>query len=107
MRFGFSANDRLKKRYQFLQVQEQGQVVHTPHFLIITAQRDDEQPTRLGITVTRKVGSAVQRNHIKRLVREVFRQNRSLFAAHADVVVIAKRGAADLDYAGVLKEMRR
>jgi len=45
---------------------------------------------RLGITVTRKVGNAVRRNRIKRLVREWFRTAESALGAY-DVVVIAKR----------------
>ena len=53
--------------------------------------RGDGGRTRLGITVTRKVGNAVRRNRIKRLVREWFRQRGDGFGA-CDLVVIAKRG---------------
>lgn len=61
---------------------------------------------RLGITVTRKVGNAVRRNRIKRVVREVFRRNRQAFPA-ADLVFVAKRDAgADLGYDQVLREVR-
>jgi ribonuclease P protein component len=57
--------------------------------------------------VTKKVGTAVERNRIKRVVREVFRLNRSLFPTNHDVVFIAKRGAAGVDYQGVLDEVER
>ncbi len=57
--------------------------------------------------MTKKVGNAVQRNHIKRVVREVFRLNRPLFPASHDVVFIAKRGAHQTDYASLLDEVRR
>jgi len=85
-------------------VQSKGRRVHAPHFILILMPRADSS-SRLGITVTKKVGSAVGRNRIKRLVREVFRQNRSLFPQGADVVVVAKRGATQLDYAQVLSEL--
>ena len=45
----------------------------------------------MGITVTKKVGGAVTRNRIKRLVREYFRQNQHRLKAPVDVNVIAKK----------------
>jgi ribonuclease P protein component len=57
--------------------------------------------------VTKKVGTAVQRNRIKRVVREVFRRNRQLFPASHDLVFIAKRGAAEIDYSSLLEEIGR
>lgn len=53
-------------------------------------ERGDGGRTRLGITVTRRVGNAVRRNRIKRLVREWFRQRGDGLGA-CDLVVIAKR----------------
>ncbi len=52
--------------------------------------RKDGGPTRLGITVTRKVGGAVRRNRIKRLAREWFRTRSREFGS-CDLVLIAKR----------------
>ena len=53
---------------------------------------NQQQWSRLGISVQRKVGGAVQRNRIKRVVREVFRKNRHLFPQNADVVVTIRPG---------------
>lgn len=62
-------------------------------------------PTRLGVTVTRKVGGAVVRNRIKRLVREAFRKERHRFEDGYDMVWVAKREAAGVTYAGVVADM--
>ena len=103
---GLQRADRLSKRYEFRRVQLSGRRIHTPHFLIVV-QPNSHENTRLGITVTKKVGNAVQRNRIKRVVREVFRRNRSLFPPGHDVVFIAKREANTLGYEALLDEVRR
>jgi len=102
----FRRGDRLKKRFEFRQAQLSGRRIHTPHFLIVV-QPNALQNTRLGITVTKKVGSAVERNRIKRVVREVFRRNRRLFPLAHDLVFIAKRGATNIDYGSLLGELQR
>ena len=102
----FRRGDRLKKRYEFRQAQLRGRRIHTPHFLIVVLP-NALQNTRLGITVTKKVGTAVQRNRIKRVVREVFRRNRPLFPGSHDIVFIAKRGSTGIDYESLLNELQR
>ena len=54
--------------------------------------------TRLGITATRKMGKAVKRNRARRLVREVFRKNKSRIPSSLDIVVNVKSLLADADY---------
>ena len=102
----FRPSERLRKRSEFLRVQGEGRKVSTPHFLLFVLSGPAEG-ARLGITVSKKVGGATERNRIKRLVREVFRRNKSLFPSHRDVVVVAKQAAGDLDYVGVLDELRQ
>ncbi len=97
--------DRLRKRYEFRQVQLKGRRIHTRRFLIVV-EPNQSPNTRLGITVTKKVGTAVQRNRIKRVVREAFRRNRALFPRGHDVVFIAKRDAVGVDYDSLLSELR-
>jgi len=52
--------------------------------------------TRLGITASRKVGGAVERNRAKRLVREFFRLHRAKLQPGSDIVVIVRAGADKL-----------
>lgn len=108
---GFPARLRIKQRREFLRVQRGGRKHQLRHFMVFAARREpardgssEPQPTRLGITVTRKIGNAVARNRIKRLVREVFRQNRERLPSGLDLVWIAKQGAAEADFAAVLAD---
>jgi ribonuclease P protein component len=75
------------------------------HFLVFVMDRYDSAPARLGITVTRKVGNAVRRNRIKRLVREWFRR-RARELGSCDLVIIAKRSIpADLRLEQVQRDL--
>jgi ribonuclease P protein component len=96
---------RLKRRREFLRVQKGGRKQHTRHFLVFVRRRSDEDPTRLGITVTRKVANAVGRNRIKRLVRESFRRARPTMPVGFDLVWVAKRDTARVGYREVAQEM--
>ena len=71
------------RRADFLRATRQGRRFATEYFLLYVFDRKDSGPARLGITVTRKVGNAVRRNRIKRLVREWYRHTQ----AHSDALV--------------------
>ncbi len=62
-------------------------------------------PTRLGITTTKKVGNAVRRNRIRRLIREAFRRGRMELPEGIDVVIIAKKTAVHLESAAVFEDL--
>jgi ribonuclease P protein component len=72
---------------------------------MVRRAEDADSPARLGLTVSQKVGGAVRRNRVKRLVREVFRRERALFPRGAEVVVIAKAGATIDHFSAVRDEI--
>lgn len=101
--FRFTKRQRLLKRAAFLQVQRSGKKLHAKHFIVVVLRRleqgdasADHSEGRVGITVSKKVGIAVKRNRIKRMVREFVRLNPGWLPGGCDVVVIAKRSAAQL-----------
>ena len=96
----FPKTVRLRRRKEFLGVQRSPHRLVTQHF-IVYARPTGDRDTRIGITVSRKVGRAHQRNRVKRLVREVFRMNRSTVPSGLDAVLVARPGRGLPDFGEV------
>lgn len=95
--FRFTKAERLLKRREFLAVSRNyKQRINTDHFLFLLKPNQLPQ-TRLGIIASKKVGSAVRRNRVKRIIREFFRINKHLLPPRQDLLVIVHRGAGDVD----------
>jgi len=93
--FSLKKGVRLLRRADFKRLSKYGRTIHRDHFLVTYCRNSLDNP-RLGVTVSKRVGRAVIRNRIKRLVREYFRLNKTLFDDTYDMNVIAKSGAASL-----------
>lgn len=98
MRFFFTKSDRLLKRPDFLRLTAKGTRCKNNNFIAVFAL-DETERTRLGITVSKKVGNAVVRNRIKRFTREYFRLNRPKNTGKLDINIIAKKEAVNLSSA--------
>ena len=92
----FSARDRIRKRSEFRTIQDAGHRVVSPAFVFLLGRSISEQGgvsgQRLGITASRRVGNAVQRNRAKRLLREAFRCVRAGLPSGLDLLVIVRHG---------------
>jgi ribonuclease P protein component len=93
----FSRDRRIRKRSEYLLVQGCGVTARTRHFVVIVYFRENDSLPRLGIVASKRVGNAVTRNRGKRKIRQWFHSHDSLTAPGADVVIILRKGAADLD----------
>ena len=91
----FARSGRLRRRADFVAVQEQGRRVSGRFYLLLARRQDPpgQKEPRFGITVSRKVGGAVERNRVKRWVRESYRRLQALAPAATDLVVIARPSA--------------
>jgi ribonuclease P protein component len=100
----FPKSARLRKRTEFLKLSRTGRKIHSAHFVILGGNNDRSE-TRLGITVSGKVGNAVARNRIKRSLREFFRRHRHELGKGLDFLVIARKSAAQISSRKIAEEM--
>src|SRR4051812_23298986 len=88
---------RLSRSAEFDRVYREGRSHAGRHLVLYSFPREaggDDEP-RLGLSVGRKVGGAVERNKVKRLLREAFWQSEELLPAGHDFVVVARSEAAE------------
>ena len=104
------AERRLKKQLDFAAAREEGVKYYSPHLIIYIRKSSLDFP-RLGVVVSKKVSKrAVDRNLIKRRLREIFRLNQHDLAK-VDLVLIAKKNILAADYQdlsdGLLKALKQ
>lgn len=100
----FRRSDRLLDSRDFRRVLRRGRRRTSNDFVVVTAKNSEkhndsnnlDSRSRIGITVSRKVGNAVIRNRFKRRLREWFRATRHEFETDVDLVVIARRPGGQL-----------
>jgi ribonuclease P protein component len=94
---------RLTRQRDFDRVFKSG-VVASDDMLVIHAIANDCGFSRLGISISRKVGNAVVRNYWKRIIRETFRRHQHEMPAHLDLIARPRRGA-DADFDRVFRSL--
>ena len=102
---GFPKQVRLRSQADF------DGVYQSDHFaadnvLVIRATRNGSTQTRLGLSVSRKVGNAVVRNHWKRRIRDSFRLQQSELPVGLDIVVRPRKGAV-YDYDAIFRSLKK
>jgi ribonuclease P protein component len=98
--------DRLRQRADFLAVAN-GARVTSAAFVVQSRRREDEGPIRIGFTVTRKNGTATERNRIRRRLRElVKRLDVITMRPHSDYVLVGRRAALNRDFTIMLDDLR-
>jgi len=99
---GFPKAARIRRRREFLAFGRSGERRRTESFVVLARPATEE--ARLGLTISRKIGSACVRNRLKRRLREVFRRHPSRASFRQDVVLIAKEGSGTLTFEDVKRE---
>jgi ribonuclease P protein component len=91
-----SSRGRLSRSAEFERVYRHGRSTANRHLVLYTFPNAGAQRPRLGLSVSRKVGGAVERNRVKRLLREAFARHEDDLQPGQDVVVVARPSAAEL-----------
>ena len=99
--------DRLRQRADFLAVAN-GARANSAAFVVQGRLRDDNGPVRIGFTVTKKNGTAAERNRIRRRLRELVKRLDVIpMRPHHDYVLVGRRAALHRDFATMLDDLRQ
>lgn len=88
----------LKKNCDFQKVYQRGRSFANRVLVMYVLAKGEGELSRIGISVSKKVGNSVVRHRVKRLIRESYRLNRYQIASGFDIVVIARNEAKNRDY---------
>ncbi len=98
--------EKIRKRPDYLRLSRDGDRLYNRLFIAVHHKSLYVEVSRLGITVTKKVGCAVTRNRIKRLIREYFRLNKHKISGNWDINIIAKKEAAKANSAKIFDSLQ-
>ncbi|OGO83701.1 MAG: ribonuclease P protein component [Clostridiales bacterium GWC2_40_7] len=95
----------LKKNYEFMRLYKKGKFF-VGKYLVLYVKRNNTKNNRLGITVNKKVGKAVRRNRIKRLIKECYRHYEVSMKDGCDLVFVARSSELMPGYLEINREMK-
>jgi ribonuclease P protein component len=97
---------RLKQRADFLAAAG-GAKVATAGFVLQERNRDDGAPARIGFTVSRKVGNAVERNRVRRRLRDIVRRSAADdLRSGYDYVLVGRRTALSRQFDQMIEDLK-
>ncbi len=102
-----SREQRLRKSADYQRLRSSGQWIPGTYFHLQVSARGESEPiSRLGLAVSRRIGSAVVRNRVRRRLRECFRGFSPEFVQPIDLVVIARKGIDSLEFSDLNARLR-
>src|SRR5690625_499826 len=97
---------RLKSRADFKQVYRLGKTSANRQLVVYCWERKDGGDSfRLGISVSKRIGNAVVRNRMRRRIKEIVRQECGRIKQEYDYIIIVRKGALQLDFAGLKRSV--
>jgi ribonuclease P protein component len=104
-RRGLGRRARIKQGRDFLRVRQGGERAVKGCLIANWLRLPLEARSRLGVVVSKKVGNAVVRSRVKRLLRESYRVHQHELTQPVDLVLVARPSIADRDFAGVERDL--
>lgn len=104
--FRFTRKERITDPQDFKRVMKTGRKVASKNFILFIKENEKELH-RLGVVVSKEVGSAAYRNRIKRVCREFFRLHKHRIKGAFDIVIMAKKGCCLRKYTNAKEELGR
>lgn len=98
-------NIRLRKNTDFQDVFKKGRNTWNRQFTLII-KRNNLRQSRVGFTITKKYGTAVERNKLKRRLREIIRTNKDLLIEDHDMILIPKACTKTMTYQALESSVR-
>ncbi|MED4081031.1 ribonuclease P protein component [Halalkalibacterium halodurans] len=89
---------RIKRSDEFSRVFNEGFSVANRQFVIYVLPKEGQDFFRVGLSVSKKIGNAVTRNRVKRLIRTFFQEHEQAISGERDYVIIARKPAVDMTY---------
>lgn len=96
---------RLKKNYEFSRVFKKGKRANTKYLSLNWFERRTKTGARLGVAVAKNSYNSVQRNRLKRLLREIFRHSPLVEYDNMDFILTARKAQPLPSYAQLLKDL--
>ena len=89
---------RLIKKTDYNMVYAHGKTVSNRQFVVYFKRNEETEHFRLGLSVSKKIGNAVVRNRMRRLVKEIVRRHKDEIVPHVDMIFIVRIAAVSMDY---------
>lgn len=96
---------RLAKREDFNRVYRFGRSTANRQLVVYVKEHVSEDDFKLGISVSKKIGNAVVRNRMRRLIKEIVRQLEPRISKGIYLVIIVRKPAVSMDYANLEKSV--
>jgi ribonuclease P protein component len=107
MRFRFPNSARLKRASEFRRVKEQGKTANGKYLLLGVFQTGGTQPAQVGLITSGRIGCAVERNRVRRRLRELARKTRPEILPGTHLVIIARRSAVSASFSQLEQDWLR
>lgn len=94
----------LKENHLFRALYHRGKSAARRTMVLYAMKRRNQPVNRLGITVSVKLGCAVERNRARRRIRETYRLNETRLKSGFDIVIVARKAAAEVPFEQLQKD---